>query len=198
MNPATLRMLPPQENSDGIPHLAGPASEARQVLAAHFLRGIDHILEIGGHLLPITAFLTHAPRSVTSIDPKTPPLEAEELNGRPCRVRHIARKFQQVELDYEPGSYALVMLGCSLKPFGSQDAVGQRLLRLVDNARRVVLDYAPALDRAMDAVPQLLGRPGLTELCSFELVLKDPAIAASPYAARRLHVLERKFSPGHG
>lgn len=198
MNLATSQAPSHQQNLEGIPHLAGPASEVRQALAAHFVRDCEHILEIGGHLLPITGYLTHFPRSVTSIDPKTPAFAAEELNGRPCKVRHVSRKFQEVELDYEPGSYALVLLGYSLKPFGSRDAMGERLLALADNARRIVLDYAPALQRAAAAVPQLLRRPGLAELCSFDLTLNDPAIAASPYAVRRFHVLERISAPGHG
>jgi hypothetical protein len=49
------------------------------VLAAHYLRNCEHVVEIGGHERPITSFLTHHPRSVTSVDPKTPALEARHL-----------------------------------------------------------------------------------------------------------------------
>src|SRR5690606_30936388 len=129
-----------------------PASEVRQVLAAHFVRDCPHILEIGGHIRPITSHLTHHPISVTSIDPKTPAFEAEELNGQPCRVRHVDKKFQQIAYDYAPRSYGLVLLGYSLKPFGQREPLGQLLFSLIDNARRVVIEYPPALDRAMSQV----------------------------------------------
>ena len=160
------------------------------MLAAHFVRDCPHILEIGGHIRPVTGFLTHHPLSVTSVDPKTPAFEAEELNGQPCKVRHIDKKFQQVDYDYEPGSYGLVLLGYSLKPFGQREPLGQLLFSLIDNARRVVIEYPPALDRAMSQVPEIVTRPGLVQICQFELVLDDTAISGSPWAARRFHVLE--------
>ena len=160
------------------------------MLAAHFVRDCPHILEIGGHIRPVTGFLTHHPLSVTSVDPKTPAFEAEELNGQPCKVRHIDKKFQQVDYDYEPGSYGLVLLGYSLKPFGQREPLGQLLFSLIDNARRVVIGYPPALDRAMSQVPEIVTRPGLVQICQFELVLDDAAISGSPWAARRFHVLE--------
>jgi hypothetical protein len=171
-------------------HLAGPAAALRQVLAAHFLRDCAHVLEIGGYKTPITGFLTHAPQSVTSIDPKTDPYESDSLGGRPCRVRHIARKFQEVGIDLAPGSYGLVLLGLSLKPYGRRAAVDERLLGLLDGAKVAVVDYALELDRAAGQVPALLDRPGLVRVCSLEMDLEDRFIAGSPYRRRRFVVLE--------
>ena len=190
MNLSTFRAAPVEGGIDHLPHHSGPASEVRQVLAAHFVRDCPHILEIGGHIRPVTGFLTHNPLSVTSIDPKTPPFEADELNGKPCKVRHIDKKFQQIDYDYAPRTYGLVLLGYSLKPFGQREPLGQLLFSLIDNARRVVIEYPPALDRAMSQVPDIVTRPGLVQICQFELVLDDTAIAGSPWAARRFHVLE--------
>lgn len=175
---------------DDIPHLSGPGAAIRQVLAAHFVRDCEHIVEIGGHIRPVTDYLTHAPKTVLSVDPKTPPLEAEQLNGRPCRVRHIAKKFQEVTYDYAPRSYGLVLLGYSLKPFGRSEPLGQLLFGLIDNARTVVLEYPPALERASSQVPEILSRPTLRQICGFEISIDDPAIAGSPYAQRRFHVLK--------
>lgn len=175
---------------DDIPHLSGPGAAIRQVLAAHFVRDCPHVVEIGGHVRPVTDYLTHTPLSVLSVDPKTPPLEAEELNGRPCRVRHVSRKFQEVEYDYEPGSYGLVLLGYSLKPFGSREPLGQLLFGLIDNARTVVLEYPPALERASSQVPSILSRPSLKTVCSFEIAIDDAEIGGSSYARRRFHVLK--------
>lgn len=190
MNLATFRAAPVEGGVDHLPHLSGPASEIRQVLAAHFVRDCPHVLEIGGHIRPVTSYLTHQPLSVTSVDPKTPAYESGELNGRPCRVRHIDRKFQQVAYDYEPRSYGLVLLGYSLKPFGSREPLGQLLFSLIDGARRTVIEYPPALDRATTQVPEIVARPTVRQLCSFEVRLDDEAIAGSPYAVRRFHVLE--------
>jgi hypothetical protein len=112
MNPKPFEAVPPSDGAgQDLPHLSGPAAAIRQVLAAHFVRGCPHILEIGGHMWPITGYLTHAPLSVTSIDPKTTEYEAEQLNGRPCRVRHRAPKSQAVELDLAPRRHGLVLHG---------------------------------------------------------------------------------------
>jgi hypothetical protein len=190
MNPKTFEAVPPSDGAgQDLPHLSGPSAAIRQVLAAHFVRGCPHVLEIGGHRRPVTGYLTHAPLSVTSIDPKTAEYEADELNGRPCRVRHIARKFQDVELDFAPRSYGLVLLGYSLKPFGKREPLGKLMFSLLDNASVVVIDYTPEFERAASQVPSILARPTLTSYCSFELKLEDPEIAATPYARRRFHVL---------
>lgn len=184
-NPVST-LLPSQD----IPHLAGIGATLRQVFAAHFLRDCPHVLEIGGHIRPVTPYLTHHPVSVTSIDPKTEAYEAETLNGRPCRVRHISRKFQEVEYDYAPGSYGLVLLGYSLKPFGRFDPLGDLLFSLVDNAKVVVLDYAPALERGALQVPQIVDRPTVNVRMTTDLLLHDPEIAGTPYADRRFYVLD--------
>ncbi len=173
----------------GLEHLSGPAAEVRQVLAAHFLRGCPHVLEIGGHLRPVTSYLTHQPQSVLSVDPKIVPYEAEELNGFPCHVRHVGSKFQHVDYTYAPESYGLVMLGLSLKPYGSRSATGELLLSLVRNARVVILDFAVELGRAATQSAELLSQPGLSIHCSLELQLNDTMIGHSPYAARRFIVL---------
>lgn len=180
---------PPATVEDSLPHLSGPAAAIRQVLAAHFVRDCAHVIEIGGHIRPVTGFLTHNPLSVLSVDPKTPDFQADELNGRPCQVRHIARKFQEVDYDYAPRSYGLVLLGYSLKPFGSREPLGQLLFSLIDNAKVVVIEYPPELDRASSQVPAIVSRLSVIVHCRFELELDDAAIAGSPFSKRRFYVL---------
>jgi hypothetical protein len=172
-----------------LPHLSGPAAAIRQVLAAHFVRDCQHVVEIGGHIRPITPYLFHRPLSVLSVDPKTDPYEADTLHGFPCRVRHLNRKFQDVKYHYAPGSYGLVLLGYSLKPFGQRETLGELLFSLVDNARTVVLEYSPELGRAASQVPQIIQRPGLSVECSFKFELDDGAIAGQLYAHRQFYVL---------
>jgi hypothetical protein len=178
-----------------LPHLTGPASPVRQALAAHFVRDCPHIIEIGGNFLPLTAFLTHHPLSVLCVDPRMDPFEAEELNGHPCRVRHVKRKFQELAYDYEPQSYGLVILGYSLKPFGQHDPLGALLFSLIDNAMTVVIEYPPELQRASSQVPLIINRPSLSAVCSIDMELNDAAIAGSPYAKRRFHVLKTILAP---
>ena len=173
-----------------IPHLASPVLTARQVLAAHYVRRCAHIVEIGGYKTPITGFLTHSPQSVLSIDPKTEPLECEELNGKPCRVRHVAQKFQQVSIDLEPYSYGLVILGYSLKPYGGFQPDTEKLFDLIDHAKRTVIDYMIDLERPEAQLPMLLGRGSLREIHRIDMQFHDVDIAGQPPANRRLLVFE--------
>ena len=172
------------------PHLCGPAAAVRQAVAAHFVADCRHVIEIGGHVRPVTPLLSHGPDSVLVVDPKLEPYEAEELNGRPCKVRHIARKFQEVSFDAPVGQYGLVLLGYSLKPFGAHHPLGRLLFTLIDNARTVVLEYSPALERASSQIPCILARPTIKVRCSIEFTLDDTEIRGSPYARRRLIVLD--------
>jgi len=185
----TSMTAPARCDIPSIPHLTGPAAEVRQVLAAHFVANCPHIVEIGGNLRPVTPFLTHAPDSVIVVDPKLEPFEAEELNGRPCKVRHVARKFQEVSIAPD-GGYGLVMLGYSLKAFGGLQPLGARLFGLIDNARTVVIEYAPALERAASQIPHILARPTVRVRCTIEFTLDDREIRGSPFARRRLVVVD--------
>jgi hypothetical protein len=125
---------------------------------------------------------------VLVVDPKTEPFSADELAGKPCWVRHVAHKFQEMTYDYEPRSYGLVMLGYSLKPYGSHDPVGDLLFSLIDQAKVVVIEYSPALARASSQVPRILARQDTETVCRFELLLEDEEIRDTPFARRRFIV----------
>lgn len=173
----------------GMPHLAGPAACLRQAMVAHFVDGVPVIVEIGGHLRPVSGFLHQVPESFICIDPKSEPFESDNLNGKTCRVRHIARKFQDVDLELEPGGYGLVFVGYSLKAFGSQEAVGNKLLSLIDNSAITVIEFSPNLPRASEQMQYLLARPELETVCSLDFSIEDGAFETTEYAARRLVVL---------
>lgn len=178
-----------------LPHLAGPAAAIRQVVAGHALTGLDHIVEIGGAGLPVTGFLRHRPQSVTVIDPKIEPWEADKLDGRPCRVRHLCRKFVDADADaVQPGT-GVVLLGLSLKPLGTRPAVTAALVSLCARASRVVLEYSLSLDRALSQVPELVDRAGLVELWGVDLGLRDGLLVQAGHDQRRLLVLEARRSP---
>ena len=124
------------------------------------------------------------------VDPKVVPRDDAELDGRPCRVRHVARKFQALSFDLSPFTYGLVMLGFSLKRAGGSEALGRKLLDLVDQAQIVVIEWALQLERAASQVPHLLSRPGLRQQCRIDFTLEDGTIEHSPFGQRRLVVLE--------
>ena len=149
------------------------------------MRHCPHVVEIGGAGLPITGFLTHQPASVTVIDPKIPPHEADTLNGAPCRLRHIAAKLQQVELA-PPGPYALVLLGLSLKPFGRRGAVSPELLALAAGATVLVIDYARELERAQGQIGALTATRSDAPAIDLELTINDAALRAAGFHQRHL------------
>ena len=82
-----------------------------------------------------------------------------------------------------------MLLGYSLKPFGSRDPLGDLLLRADRQCQVVVIDHSPLLERAASQVPAILSRPGMHVHCSFDLTLDDEAIRDTPFAQRRFHVL---------
>jgi len=171
---------------DGLlPHLASPAAALRQVLAAHLLRGCEHIVEIGGAGWPITDFVTHRPRSVTVIDPKIAARADETLSGAPCRVRHVAAKLQQIDLAPPQSRFGLVLIGLSLKPFGDGEAVDEGLLSLVRAADVLVLEHAHALTRVRGQVPALLAARPDRPAIDLDLTINDAALVAAGYQRRR-------------
>ena len=101
-------------------------------------------------------------------------------------------KFQEVDYDYAPGSYGLVLLGYSLKPFGSREPLGELLFGLIDNAR----SWCSNIRRRWSAPPRRCRDPRAARrsrmLCSFDIALNDAEIAGSPYARRRFIVFEAR------
>jgi hypothetical protein len=181
---------------DGLAHLEGAASRVRQALAAHYLRDFATIVEIGGFLNPVSDHLVHDPSTVWVVDPKIASLETDLLHGRRCALRHIAAKYQAVDFTALPRPYALVMLGYSMKAYGSKEALDPVLLSLVDNADRVILEWARALRRATAQIPALVSRPGLRRTVAIDYRLEDGVIETSPYADRTLVVLDRVAQAG--
>jgi len=104
-------------------------------------------------------------------------------------VRHVARKFQEVS-DTPTASYGLVLLGYSLKPFGAREPLGPSLFGLIDNADTVVLEFTTEHHRAASQIPHILARPTVKVRCIIDFTLDDSEIRNSPFARRRLVVLE--------
>lgn len=182
----------------GLPHLAGPAADVRQAMAAHFVDGLSSIVEIGGHMRPVSGFLRQIPDNFICIDPKSKPFESDKLNGKSCRVRHMARKFQDVDLDLKRGSYGLVFVGYSLKAFGSQSAVGQKLFSLIDNSAITVVEFSPNLQRASEQMQHVLARPEMEMVCSLNFSIEDGSFETTEFGVRRLVVLRPRNDASSG
>ena len=105
-------------------------------------------------------------------------------------MRHVSAKFQEVDYDYAPAQLWAGAARLFAEAFGSREPLGQLLFALIDNAKTVVIEYPPALERASSQVPSILSRPSLKTLCSFDITIDDAEISGSPYARRRFHVLQ--------
>jgi hypothetical protein len=105
----------------------------------------------------------------------------------------LAKPFQDVELDLEPGSYGLVMIGCSLKLKGDAATVRRgwdRLFGLVEQARLTVLEYPLDWPRSASNAAAILARARVRVDLSIGLDLSgNPGMEGTPYVRRRFMVL---------
>ena len=179
-------------------YLDTEALRTRYVLAAHFVRGCRNVIEIGGYRgNVITSFLRgqHEQVTVFSLDEEFEPLEREELNGAPCRVRHH-RDFFQSHMDSAlkiEGGLGTVVLGLELHGEVSP------LLTLLKCSQVVVLeasaDYAPGVG-VMEEI--LSAVPGRTVCCidldfsANEALLRQELESNMnrPFWRRRMQVIE--------
>ena len=170
----------------------------RYVLAAYFVRACPDVVEIGGYRgNVITAFLHGHHQSVTvfSLDEEFEPLQLAELNGAPCRVRHV-RDYFQSRPDLIPASsvgLGLVILGLELH--GELEPVLQLMRRARVCVLEVALDHPPgitAMDQILDAVPARTACCIDLDLSGNEALLQHElgSNMNRPFWRRRLRVIE--------
>lgn len=175
-------------------YLDTEALQMRYVLAAHAVRNAANIIEVGGYRSNvITNFLTghHASVTVYSLDQEFEPLERGELNGAPCRVRHVRDYFQNGNNDHD--DIGLVAFGLEIcgemEPF----------FDLVRRSSVVVLGYshdhqpsASIFDAVMEAVrPRVRCGVLLDFSCNEPLLREQLADNMNvPFWRRSLYVLE--------
>lgn len=174
-------------------YLATEAARTRCVIAAHFVRECPHVVEIGGFTTPVSLYLTGVHESVTVFDPLMRDYEARSLNGAPCRVRHISRSFQDSEVEVEPGSYGLVMLGASLKHFSDDPSERERqwlkLTGIVERARVAVIEAAVDWHLGKSALDRLGSLPSLRTRVHLDMDLRASPGMDTDHYRRRLLVL---------
>ncbi|MDP9171003.1 MAG: hypothetical protein M3N54_10335 [Acidobacteriota bacterium] len=109
-------------------YLASEVFRVRSVIAAHYLRGCRHVIEIGGYKTPIDQFLTHDCESVTVVDPLVEPFASGS-------VKRVAADYRAFDFSFAPaGEYGLVMLGFDLP-------LSDNLFRLVDGSRTTIIEF---------------------------------------------------------
>lgn len=141
-------------------YLLTDAAQARYVLAAHYVRDCDHIVEIGGYKVPITNFVTTVPKSILVLDPATDAFHSDALYGQPCRVDHVTKTFQDHDFEVEAGTYGLVVIGLSLKFFSKDEALMEvewaRLVELINGAQLSVLETPVNCERGENNIAHVL------------------------------------------
>lgn len=176
-------------------YLDTEALQSRYVLAAHFLRGVRNVVEVGGYRRnAITNFLTgqHDSVSVYSLDAEFEPLERGELNGAPCRVRHVRDFFQSHSHPAE--SLGVVALG--LEILGDLEPFCELLRRADIAVIEVPVRHQPSLDcldRILRSVPCRLRCQVNLDLSSNEPLLREELAQSNlnvPFWHRNVHVLE--------
>lgn len=176
-------------------YLDTEALQSRYVLAAHAVRGSAHIVEVGGYRRnAITHFLTgpHDSVSVYSLDAEFEALALEELNGAPCRVRHVQDFFQNHP--HPQDRLGVVALG--LEIHGDLEPFCALLRRAGVAVIEVPVQHQPSLDclaRILQAVPCRLRCQVNLDLSPNEPLLREELAQSNmnaPFWLRNLHVLE--------
>lgn len=109
-------------------YLSSPSFSFRHVLAAHYLKEFNTIIEIGSLHQPIHRYLTHDFKKCLCIDPLIEPFWDE-------KIEHINCDYREFNFDPYFGRFALVLMGLDLP-------VDEKLFTLINAADRVVIDLA--------------------------------------------------------
>jgi hypothetical protein len=179
-------------------YLRSEAFSVRNVLAAHFVRDCPTVVEIGGWHTPIDAYLTGAHDAVVVVDPFIREATLEELGGRPCRVRHVRARFQDLAWTVRRDDFGLVILGLDLEGLSADDE--QALTELVRRARTTVIEFPSSWGPSRVQYERLLAESGADVRVRTRLDLAgndfgDLSNSWPPRVERELYVLGRGGAP---
>jgi hypothetical protein len=176
-------------------YLDTEALQTRYVIAAHFLRDVRSVVEIGGYRNNvITRFLTGSHQSVTvySLDAEFEALEQETLNEEACRVRHIKDYFQGYS--YADESLGVVALG--LEIFGDLEPFYELMRRAKVAVIEIPVDHAPSVE----CLNLILKHVEVRVVCQINLdfspneaLLRDELLETNmnvPFWKRHMYILE--------
>jgi len=155
----------------------------RYVIAAHYLRDCETIVEIGGYRTPIDEFLTHDFSSVTVIDPLIVPMTSK-------RVSHLACDYREVDYSFLRGKpYGVAILGMEIP-------LSETLFELVRRARTVVIEFTedPTWTHPRELYDELRKNTNLVQVATIALDLSgnhfgDLTDSWPPRTSRVIYVL---------
>jgi hypothetical protein len=134
-------------------YLEADCLKARNVLAAYHLRDCRQVLDVGSYVTPFSLFAIGDHDAITSVDPLLLPSESDQLNGRRCRVRHVASRLQEYTLCGEEDGF--VFLGLTLVD-RSPETSARVLLDYMQNCAKAVVEFSPAFPDLVMAFDQIL------------------------------------------
>ena len=176
-----------------IDHLTGPASTARQVLAAHFLRHRPCIIEIGSGNNPISNYLTHDPEVVYLVDPKLGAASASTATRSSSpKIVHLREKYQASQIS-PAGPFAVVILGLSLKGLGITADINDHLRGLLSDADTVVVEFAKNHERAVFQYDYICSIRGESPAVEIDLKLHDKDVLHAGFSERKFIVFDHKM-----
>lgn len=171
-------------------HLNERGAAVRQVLAAYFIRHRSCVVEIGSGNNPISRYLIHRPQVVYLLDPKLSASPDDDTRrGPPPEIIRIFGKYQTCKI-IPSRPFALVLLGLSLKGFGSKTDIDDEFCALLSNAGTVVIDFAVNHARATDQYRRIRRLRGSDPAVDIDLRINDEAIILAGFSERKFVVFE--------
>lgn len=171
-------------------HLNERGAAVRQILAAYFIRHRSFVIEIGSGNNPISRYLIHRPQVVYLLDPK---LAASPDDGTqrdpPPEIIRIFGKYQTCKIN-PSRPFAVVLLGLSLKGFGSKTDIDDEFCALLSDAGTVVIDFAVNHARATNQYQRIRRLRGSDPAVDIDLRINDEAIILAGFADRKFVVFE--------
>ena len=157
---------------------------ARQIVAAHQLHDCEHVLEIGGHLHPLTELLQ---KSVTVVDEFTVPYFQRQGN---YVKRHLKITWQEWQRSAKEGDVDCVaFLGV---PEVDADLKDFLLSPQAGGFKRVLLEYAVYNLPAANSIFELLSHNAYEQLMSLGMTMATETAHGPRGAHRHMFLLRPK------
>ena len=165
-------------------YLESEALKTRYVLAAHYLRDCDTILEVGGYKTPITGFLTGDHNSVVVVDPLVAP-------SKPASTwRHVQALIEHHDVVGQPEGFLWLGMDASKRAL-------RKIRPILLGCKVIVIEFPPRHMASVLAFRELLKRDEFEVTLKVRLDLSDNDFgdltdSYEPHPVRELYVLRCK------
>lgn len=183
---------------------SGAAS--RYALAAHYMSGVEQLIEIGGANFQLHAFMSPPPARALVVDPRLEDRRVPACTPGSTTIEHVGRGLQDVDFgSATSGPYGLALLGLSLELDGTstptpsmdtEDRPGWRTLAdLCRRASRIVLEFARDWPPGVAGARFVVAAAHKPIVASMQLDFTHAEDFAWPYRRRELIVLSATATP---